>query len=123
MGICAHPPVAARSQRGDLRSQPSCSTEQLLWFVAAHPLFEQPPVLGIVTRPVDGDLMGAPKSFDLLAVDLPRTGPAFRGPQDDERPLRQSRPLPVGTGLPRPPLVALVMVDHLTRTPAHPLLL
>src|SRR5215831_13297683 len=99
MGICSHPPIARRRQRRDLRSEPSCFPEQLLRLVAAHPLLEQPQVSRIFPHHVDRNLMGAPKSFDLLAVDLLRTSPAFWAPQNDERPVRRSHSLVVRTGL------------------------
>src|SRR5271166_6251787 len=43
-------------------------------------------MFGILTRLVDWNLMGAPESFHLFAVDLLGTGPAFGTAQDDERP-------------------------------------
>src|ERR1700720_4120886 len=101
MGICAHPPITGWGQRGDLRSEPPCFPEQLLRFVAAHPLLKQPQVSGIFPCLVDWNLMGAPKSFDLLAVDLLGTSPAFRSAQNDERPARWLRCVWVKTRLPR----------------------
>src|ERR1700730_6837009 len=119
MGICAHPPVTGWSQRGDLRSQPPCFAEQLLRFVAAHPLLEQPQVFGIVSSPVDWNLMGAPKSFDLLTVNLLRTSPALRSPQYDDRPERWLHLVVLGTGAPRLLLNRMDVLYHLIKSRGH----
>src|SRR5216683_2137275 len=121
MGICAHPPVTGWSQRGDLLSQPTCFPEQLLRFVAPHPLLEQPQVFGIVSSPVNWNLVGAPKSFDLLTVDLLRTSPAFRGPEDDERPGRCFHFVAVGTAPPRLLLNRADIRYHLIENRGHAL--
>src|SRR5215470_18651496 len=91
MRVCTHPAISARSQRGDVRSQAPCLSEQLLRPIAAHPFLEQAQVFGIVAHFVDRNLVGTPKSFDLLTVDLLGTGPAFWASQNDERPTRRLR--------------------------------
>jgi hypothetical protein len=66
-----------------------------------HPFLEQAQVFGVLAHLVERNLVGTPKSFDLLAVDLLRTGPAFRTPQDDERPARRLRFIAFTPAFPR----------------------
>src|SRR6516164_9505533 len=63
--------------------------EQRFRLIAAHPLFKQAQVLGILAGVVDGYLVCPPKAFHLLAVDFLRAGPSFWAAKNDERPARQ----------------------------------
>src|SRR6516165_8510110 len=122
MGTCTHPSITGWSQRGDFRGELPRLTEELLRPVAAHPLLEQPQVSGIFPHLVDWNLMSAPKSFDLLAVDLFRTRPAFRTSQDDERPTRSIHPVAIGAWAARLPLNGMDIIDHLVQNGGHALM-
>src|SRR5215472_7789761 len=71
---------------------------------------------------VDRNLMSAPKSLDLLAVDLFRTRPAFRASQDDERPTRPIHPVAVGARSARLPLNGTDIIYHLVQNRGHALM-
>src|SRR5262249_6292691 len=70
---------------------------------------------------VERNLVGTPKSFDLLAFDLLRTGPAFRTPQDDERPARRLRFIAITPTFPRQLLNRVDIFDHLIEDRSHAL--
>ena len=84
--VGAHPPVASRSMGDDLRAWASVVIEQRRRPVAEHPLLEEVEVVGVGAHAVEGHLVRPPRALDLLAIDLPRSGPALGGAQDDHRP-------------------------------------
>ena len=103
--IGAHAPVPSRRQGPELRDEPAAGVEQLLGLVAAQPVFEQLQVCGIVPHIGEGHLMRAPGSFDLVSLDLLRSGPALRRAQHDHGPawtggrVRRARRLLLRTNL------------------------
>jgi hypothetical protein len=105
--IRAHPPVAARCKRGEVRREATVVVEELLWAVATHPVFEDAPVRGIFARGENRNLMRAPCSLDRHAVDFLRPGPPLRRTQHDHRP---DRPL-VDVLFARPPLILADLVE------------
>lgn len=93
MWIGAHPTVCGRGEGLELRDQRTILVEQLLGMVAAHPVFKQPEMRGVVADLRDRHLVRAPKALDFEPVDLLRTGPALWTAQHDHRPARPPRPL------------------------------
>src|SRR5205823_13465130 len=75
----------------------------------------------IVAYLVERNLMGTPKSFDLLAVDLLGASPAFRSTQDDERPARRLRFIAFAAAFPRELLNRVDILDHLIEGRSHAL--
>src|SRR5262249_7194904 len=86
-----------------------------------HPFLEQAQVFLILAYLVERNLMRTPESFDLLAVDLLRAGPAFRAAQDDERPARRLRFVAVAATFPRLLLNGMDVLDHLAENRGHAL--
>ena len=83
--VRAHPPVAARGQRGQFLVQDPVVVEQLLRAVAPHPLLQQAKVLGVAAGIGNGHLVGAAGAFHL--DDRPRPwGRSSPWGWDDHRP-------------------------------------
>ena len=121
MRISAHAPTADGRQRGDVGSKAPSLVEQFFRPVAAHPFLEQPQVFGILAHLIEWNLVGAPESFDLLAIDLLGAGPAFRAPQDDEWPARRLRVIAFAAIFPRQFLNRVDFLDHLIEDRSHAL--
>src|ERR1700758_5566797 len=77
--------MAFRSEFSQLLLQRTVSVEQFLRPVTLHPLFQDSDVFRLV-HVAHGDLMASPIILALLAVDLGRTGPSFRRPENDHWP-------------------------------------
>src|ERR1700761_520425 len=88
MRVGAHAACTERRQCLQLRDEAAAFVEQSFGPVAAHPALEDFEMRGIGFYAVDGDLVRAPKTFDLLAVDFLRAGPSLRAAQHDHRPAR-----------------------------------
>src|SRR4029450_13059256 len=86
MRIGAHPPVALGWKLSQLLHEGAVLVEQLLRPVSAHPSLEKRQMIGVRPDFRERNLVGAPRAFHGPAVDLPRTGPSLRCPQDDHRP-------------------------------------
>ena len=87
--VGAHPAVALRRQRGELRQQGALRVEQLVRAVAAHPRLELREVLRVRPHLVQRHLVRAEGALDLLPVDDLRAGPALGGAEHDHRPARR----------------------------------
>src|ERR1700758_3480844 len=79
--------MAFRSEFSQLLLQRTVSVEQFLRPVTLHPLFQDSDVFRLV-HVAHGNLMASPIILALLAVDLGRTGPSFRRPENDHWPDR-----------------------------------
>jgi hypothetical protein len=77
-GVSTHATVSAGCQALKFGTQLTVPIEMFFRMVAPHPFFKQVQVCGIVRNAGDRDLMRAPGAFDLMAIDLSRTSPAFR---------------------------------------------
>ena len=85
--VGAHPPLARRRQFANVPPQRAVESEQFLRPVAAHPLFEELDVLGLL-HVAERHLMRTPVAFGLQPVDGLGAGPAFGAAQHDHRPAR-----------------------------------
>ena len=99
--VVAHPQLALRRQCGDLRVEPAVRVEQFVGAVGRQPVGQHLQMLRGVAGVGERNLVRAPRSCGLLAVDVGRAGPAFRGPEHDHRPARAiaSSPAAAGIGL------------------------
>ena len=75
-------------QRLELGHERSARIEQLLGPVAAHPVFEDLQVRRVVPHVGERDLVRAPGPFQLVALELLRSGPPLGRAQHDHRPAR-----------------------------------
>src|SRR4029453_14827212 len=113
---CAHAFDSLWHQCLQLGLQRAVGIEELLWLIAAHPFLEHFPVRRVATRIRYWDLVGAPEILDLLAVPLPRPGPALGAAQHDHRPARTLHPRPFGS---RVPLDCRYPVEGLVERVSH----
>src|SRR5262249_29259064 len=72
----------------ELRNQLTVRIEQFLWFLRAHPFFENLKLLGVFLHVRHGNLVGPPKPLQPVSTDLRRRSPAFRGSEEDHWPAR-----------------------------------
>ena len=108
--VRAHPTVAGRCQRGQVRAERTVGGEQLLRLVAAHPLLELRTVLGVGADLRQRHLVRPPGALDLQPVDDRRAGPALGRAQHDHRPDRTPDLGPgAGAGLDRGDVVERVV--------------
>src|SRR4051794_815370 len=87
MRVHSHAPVSARSNVRNLRMQLAGLVKEFIWAIAAHPVLENPQMVGVCCHSGDGDLMRAPRSFYLQTVNLFGACPSFRRAQDEHWPL------------------------------------
>src|SRR5665213_3724443 len=113
--IGAHPAVADRRQRGDLRPQAAALVEQFLRAIAPHPIIEKLEMLRLVEG--ERNLMGAPRPLGLEAVDKFWPGPAFEAAQDYHRPDRPAHRLALARRLLDGPALAEGRVQRCRHLP------
>ena len=106
--VRAHPPLAARGQRGQLGHQRTGAVEQLFRPVRAQPRLKLCQVLRVVAGPDDRDLVRPPRPLHRQPVHDLGPGPPLRRAQDDGRP---GRPGQI-TLLPGPALDDADLPDH-----------
>ena len=117
--VRAHPPVALRRQRRQLRRERPLLVEQLLRAVAPKPRLELRQMLGVRAHLGDRHLVCPPRPFDGQPVDRLRPGPALRRAQHDERPARPcGAPVDARRPLDRRDLLD-DRVEHLGHPPMH----
>ena len=88
VGVHAHAAAAFGREIGEVGAEAAFLVEELFGLVAAHPVFEELEVVGLLENLAEGDLMGAPGAFDGLAVDEFGAGPALGGAEDEHGPAR-----------------------------------
>ncbi len=86
VGVVAHPQLALRRQRRDLRVESAVCIEQFVGAVGRQPVGEHLHVFGGIAGACQRDLVGAPRPCCLLAVDVVRAGPTLRRAENDHRP-------------------------------------
>ena len=98
MGICRDAAVSLWGHLFEFREQRAVLVEELLRPIAAQPSFNQLQVRRFGGGIENRHLVGAPRSFKLVAVDLFGAGPAFRRAQDDHGPAWTLDGGPCGSG-------------------------
>ena len=70
VGIGAHAPFAGGRKLPEFGNQRALLIEELLRPIAAHPLLDDPQMLGIGLHVQHRNLVGSPEAFDSVAIDL-----------------------------------------------------
>ena len=91
VGAGAHPQGSLGREGPQLRHQAAVGIKQLLGAVAAQPGLQQGQLLRVGVGSRQGHLVGAPKTFELVAVELGGARPALGGAQHQHRPGRPHR--------------------------------
>ena len=86
--VVTHPQRARRRQLGDRGVEFAVLVEQFVGPVGGQPVREHLQMLRGVAGAGERNLVCAPGSRGLLAVDVVRAGPPLRGAEDDHRPAR-----------------------------------
>src|SRR5689334_24038956 len=86
MGIHAHSPVAGWREFGEFRQQLTLRVEEIFRPVTPHPGIKDCQMFWILPNIIDRHLVSAPRALHRLSVHLLRTCPAFRCPQNEQRP-------------------------------------
>src|ERR1700730_698019 len=99
VGIHAHAALSFGRKVCQGGDQRALGIEELLGFVAAHPVFEDFQMPGFFVEFGERHLVGAPGSFDRFAVDRFGAGPAFGRAENEHRPARACPLVVLASGL------------------------
>lgn len=102
--VGGHSFISIGRERSKFRDEFPVGIKQLFRLVRFHPVLEQAQVLLVLRDVGQGHLMRSPEAFEVVSVYVSRSGPSFRGTQDDHRP-------PGTEGFTRVPGLLLVCSD------------
>src|SRR5208283_5985470 len=89
--IRSHAANPFRTQSPEGRNKCAGFVKELLRLIAPHPIFQQFQMLRIFCGVCDRDLVGAPGTFQFMAIDSAGCSPAFRGPEHAHWPAAKGR--------------------------------